>query len=277
MQVGITGSHGLVGSALREALPDAVGLACGAPLPPGLDAVVHLAGENIGAGRWTAARKAAIRDSRAEGTRRIAGDPNLPKVLVCASAVGFYGDRGGELLTEESAPGAGFLPEVCRAWEAAADPARARGIRVVHLRFGIVLSAKGGALAKMLLPFRMGAGGRIGPGRQWWSWLAIDDAVGIVRFVLEKEVAGALNAASPNTATNGEFTRALARNLRRPAVLPMPAFAARLALGEMADALLLCSARAMPVRLLAEGFAFRRPHLDGALRNALAAEADAGA
>ena len=237
-------------------------------------AVVHLAGENIAAGRWTPARKAEIRRSRVDGTRNLcevlARLPHPPKVLVSASAIGLYGDRGAEILTEESAAGTGFLAEVCREWEAAAAPAARVGIRVVNLRFGMVLSPTGGALKKMLLPFKLGMGGRIGSGEQFTSWIALDDVIGAIHHVLcEESVRGAVNAVAPEPASNADFTRTLARVLRRPTLLPLPAFAARLALGEMADALLLGGARVMPARLQASGYRFRFPDLESALRHLL--------
>ena len=236
----------------------------------GVDGVVHLAGENIAAGRWTAARKARIRDSRVDGTRRLsealARLEQPPKTFIVASAIGFYGDRGDERVTEASAPGSGFLPEVCQAWEAAAAPASDAGIRVVHLRIGIVLTPAGGALGQMLLPFKMGVGGVIGSGRQYMSWVALDDVLASVLHALRTEgLSGPVNVVAPNAVTNAEFTNALGRVLRRPTVLPMPAFAARLVFGEMGDALLLASARVEPTRLEESGFVFGYPVLDGAL------------
>ncbi|MXY16304.1 MAG: TIGR01777 family protein, partial [Acidobacteria bacterium] len=240
----------------------------------GIDAVVHLAGENIAGGRWTAARKARIRDSRVDGTHRLcaalAGLDAPPRVLVAASAIGYYGDRGDELLDEAASPGIGFLPEVSRAWEAAAAPAREAGIRVVHLRIGIVLSPAGGALGQMLLPFKLGVGGVLGSGDQYMSWISIGDVVGIVRYALANEsLSGPVNAVAPQAVTNREFTRTLGAVLRRPTILPAPAFAMRLALGEMADALLLASTRVDPAALRATAFEFQHPELDGALRHVL--------
>ncbi|MBI3988355.1 MAG: TIGR01777 family protein [candidate division NC10 bacterium] len=240
----------------------------------GLDAVVHLAGESLAAGRWTVERKARIRDSRVKGTRllceSLAQLAQPPKVLICASAIGYYGDRGEEPLQEESAPGSGFLAEVCREWEAAAEPAVQRGIRVVHLRFGMVLSPKGGALAKMLFPFRIGAGGILGSGRQYWSWIALDDALGAIHHVFTTDtLQGPVNAVAPHPVTNREFTKTLGRVLGRPTPFPIPAFAARLAFGEMADEMLLASTRVEPTRLLATGYRFRHPELEGTLRHLL--------
>ncbi len=239
-----------------------------------VEAVVHLAGENIAAGRWTPRRKEEIRSSRVEGTRRLCeslgrlGRP--PKVLISASAIGIYGDRGEEILAEDSAPGKDFLAQVCRDWEAATEPASRAGIRVVQLRFGMILSPAGGALKKMLLPFKMGAGGRIGSGTQFMSWIAVDDAVDAIHHVLSTEaLRGPVNTVAPAPVTNAEFTRILARVLSRPALAPMPAFAAKLAFGEIADALLLASQRVMPTRLQASGYRFQYPELEGALRHLL--------
>jgi len=298
MRVAVSGSTGLVGSevvaSLSAAGHEVVRLVRRPPAPgeravrwdpekgetdagalEGQDAVVHLAGENIASGRWNAARKAAIRDSRVNGTRllcdALAGLVRPPKTLVCASAVGFYGDRGAEVLTEESPPGAGFLPEVCREWEAASGAAALKGIRVVLLRIGVVLSPKGGALSRMLPPFRAGLGGVIGDGRQYVSWVALDDLVGIVLHALQSgELRGPVNAVAPVPVTNRELTEALGKALSRPTLLPVPAFALRLALGEMADALLLSSARVVPKRLEETGYRFRFPELSAALRHLLA-------
>jgi hypothetical protein len=236
--------------------------------------VVHLAGENIGAGRWTAVRKEEIRRSRVEGTRRLCESlarlTRRPKVLVTASAIGFYGNRGDEILKEDSGPGSDFLAQVCREWEAATDPASRGGIRVVHLRFGMILSPSGGALKKMLLPFKMGAGGRIGRGTQYVSWIGIDDVAGVIHHAIVTEsLRGPVNGVAPTPVTNAEYTRTLARVLSRPAIAPMPAFAARLAFGEMADALLLASQRVMPTRLQATGYQSRYPELERALRHLL--------
>jgi len=238
------------------------------------DAVVHLAGENIAARRWSKAQKDRIRESRASGTRQVAAwaarRDKPPSVLVCASAVGYYGDRGDEELTEESAAGEGFLAEVCRAWEEAADPARRAGIRVVHLRFGVVLSPKGGALKKMLLPFKLGAGGKLGSGRQYMSWITLDDAAAAIEHaLLEEELEGPVNAVAPNPVTNAEYTKALGAALNRPTVFPMPGFVARLAFGEMANELLLAGQRAVPSRLASSGFEFRDPEIGPALQRLL--------
>ena len=209
-----------------------------------------------------------------EGTRavaeRLAAREHKPRVLVCASAIGFYGDRGDEVLDETAAMGMGFLADVCRDWEEATEPARAAGIRVVHLRFGVILSPAGGALGKMLTPFRLGAGGRLGGGSQFMSWISVDDAAGaILHAIARDDLAGPVNMVSPAPVTNLEFTKTLGRVLRRPTILPMPAFAARLAFGEMADELLLSSTRVVPRRLQETGFVFRDPTLEAALRRLL--------
>lgn len=240
----------------------------------GVDAVVHLAGEGIAERRWSAAQKARIRDSRVQGTRllcdRLASLANRPKVLVCASAIGWYGDRGRDLVEEQAESGSGFLAEVCREWESATEPAVRAGIRVVNLRIGVVLSSRGGALASMLTPFRLGAGGRIGSGEQYWSWVALDDVVGAIHHALMNDTLnGPVNAVSPHPATNLEFTKTLGRVLRRPTILPMPGFAARLALGEMADELLLASIGVTPRRLIESAYPFRHANLEDALRHTL--------
>jgi hypothetical protein len=240
----------------------------------GTDAVVHLAGESIAQGRWNSDKKRRILDSRVQGTRllaeKISALATPPKVMVSMSAVGYYGDRGDEVLTEESAPGADFLTRVCREWEAAAEPARRAGIRVVHPRLGIVLTPQGGALGTTLPIFKLGGGGKIGSGRQWWSWVALDDVVGSVLHALTDEgVEGPVNVGSPNPMTNAEYTKVLGKVLGRPTVLPLPAPAARIMLGEVADALLLASQRMRPARLQATGYAFRYPQLEGALRHLL--------
>jgi uncharacterized protein len=239
----------------------------------GHDAVVHLAGENI-SGRWNERQKRAILESRVHGTRMLC-DALLklkqpPRTFVCASAIGIYGDRGDEILDEKSPPGEAFLVEVCREWEKETEPLRPLGIRVVNLRFGMVLSPAGGALAKMLLPFKLGLGGIIGSGRQYWSWIEIDDVVGAILHALTcEELSGPVNAVSPNPTTNREFTKTLGHVLRRPTVFPLPGFMARLALGQMADELLLASARVVPRRLEETGYAFRYPQLESALRHVL--------
>jgi uncharacterized protein (TIGR01777 family) len=237
----------------------------------GADAVIHLAGESIAAGRWTPARKHAIRESRVAGTRllaeALAGLARPPRVLVSASAVGVYGDRGDEPLTDESRPGQGYLAEVATAWEAAAGPARRAGIRVAHARIGLVVAARGGALPRMLVPYRLGAGGVVGSGRQHVSWIALDDLVGLLHWLLvDERLAGPVNAVAPHPVTARELTRTLGRVLRRPTLAPLPAPAVRLLFGEMGEALLLASTRALPRRLEAAGFPYLHPTLEGALR-----------
>ena len=238
----------------------------------GADAVVNLAGASIAGGRWTTERKMLLRSSRVQTTRALVTAmgklSSLPKVFVSASAIGYYGNRGDEVLTEESKAGEDFLARLARDWEAEAVKAEALGARVVLARFGIILAKHGGALPQMMRPFRFGAGGKIGSGRQWMSWVALEDVVGIVRFALENPaVSGAVNVVAPQPVRNAEFTKELARAMHRPALLPAPAFVLRLALGEMADALLLSSARVKPSRLEQSGYGF----LHGDLRSALAA------
>ena len=239
----------------------------------GVEAVFHLAGDSVGEGRWTAAKKARIRDSREKGTRNlvagIAAMAKRPRVLVSASAVGWYGDRGEEVLDEAAPPAADFLGKVCEAWEGEARKAEALGVRVVRLRIGVVLGPGGGALGKMLLPFRLGIGGRIGSGRQWWPWVHRDDVVGLaLHAAATPTLSGAVNAVSPHPATNLEFTKALGRVRGRPTILPVPAFAIRLALGEFAE-VLLASTRALPRTAEQSGYRFRHPELEGALREIL--------
>jgi uncharacterized protein (TIGR01777 family) len=292
MNVLLTGASGLIGSAVAPVLESsghrvfkmrrgegpgatwnpAEGQIDLAPALP-LDAVIHLAGENIGA-RWTAERKRRIRESRVAGTRLLAETlaslPSRPKVLVCASATGFYGDRGDEWLDESSPPGSGYLAEVCRDWEAAATPAEAAGIRVVRLRFGLVLARQGGALAKMLPAFRIGLGGRLGNGRHYWSWIALQDAVAALLHALSCEsLCGPVNAVSPQPVTNREFTATLGRALRRPTIFAMPRFAVNLLFGEMGREAMLASCRARPAKLLTGGFQFQAPDLETALRRTL--------
>jgi len=293
MQVLVSGASGLVGSALVPALENAGhsvvrlvrrspaanevrwdpagGIEAGAL--EGFDAVVHLAGESI-AGRWTAAKKSRIRDSRVQGTSTLAAAlarVSRPKVMVCASAIGIYGDRGDEVLREESAPGSDFLAEVGKQWEAATESAAGAGIRVVSLRTGMVLSSRGGALARMLPPFRMGAGGRIGSGQQWMSWIALDDLVAVIQHALATDsLRGPVNTVAPNPVTNAEFTTALGAALHRPAIFPLPAFMVRLMFGEMGEALLLSSQRVDCGKLLASGYRFRHSEIRPALQALLA-------
>ncbi|MGB0121825.1 MAG: TIGR01777 family oxidoreductase [Silvibacterium sp.] len=238
------------------------------------DAAIHLSGASLSSRRWTDSYKREIVESRVRTTRALVDLlkrlQNPPRSLLCASAVGIYGDRGDEVLTENSSPGRGFLADTCRAWEAEAERAAEAGLRVVHLRFGVVLSREGGALKQMLPVFRAGFGGRLGSGRQWMSWIAINDLVRAVLHILETDsLHGGANLVAPGPVTNAEFTRALGRALRRPAVLPVPPFALRVAVGEIADAALLASTRAIPERLTASGFRFDFPEITGALRSIL--------
>ncbi len=296
LRVAVTGSSGLVGGELAAFLSTGghtvVPLRRGAAARPGevqwspdeglaapetvepFDVVVHLAGESVASGRWTAARKRRIRESRVAGTRNLirslAGMKRPPRAFVCASAVGFYGSRDDEPLDEAAEPGAGFLAGVCRDWEEAADGAVELGARVVKLRFGVVLTPAGGALAKMLPAFRLGAGGRLGSGRQFMSWVSIDDAIGAIHHALfEPRISGPINVTAPAPVTNREFTKALGSALSRPALFPMPSAAARAVFGEMADEMLLSSARALPRALEATGFSFEDPALDSALSRLL--------
>jgi uncharacterized protein (TIGR01777 family) len=297
IHVAVTGASGMLGSALlpflttgghrvtpvtRQRKPsdairwDPSSGATDASAFEGLDAVVHLAGENIGR-RWTGERKRRIRESRADGTRLLAEAlarlKRPPRVLVSASAIGIYGDRGDEVLTEDAiptGPPGDFLVEVGREWEAATEPARAAGIRVVNLRFGIILTPAGGALGRMLPPFRAGAGGPLGSGRQWVSWISTDDAIGAVHHALfASDLAGPVNAVAPEPVTSRTFAATLGRVLRRPALLPAPATALKLLFGEMAETTLLSSQRVSPSRLLASGYSFRHPRLESALRHVL--------
>jgi len=299
MEIIVSGATGLVGKALCAALETSGHtlrrlVRNASPLSPqaiywdpengvlapesleGADAVVHLAGEPVAAGRWTAARKARIRGSRVKGTQllceRLAACSAPPKALISASAIGYYGSRGDEVLNESSAPGEGFLPDVCRDWEAATGVAGAAGIRVVSLRLGLVLSPTGGALAKMLPPFKLGLGGTLGGGAPWMSWIHIDDLVAaIIHSLTDESLQGPVNAVAPAPVTNKTFTKTLGRVLGRPTVFPVPSPILRIALGEMADALLLASARVTPARLIDGDFAFRFPELEAALRDATGA------
>jgi hypothetical protein len=241
----------------------------------GVDVAVHLAGVGIGDGRWTEDHKRAVIDSRVKGTtllaETLAGLKDKPNVMVSASAVGYYGVRGDEVLTEGAEAGTGFLADACKQWEASTAAAEDAGLRVVHVRTGIVLSADGGALKQMLLPFKLGLGGRIGTGRQWWSWISIEDEVGVVLHLIDNSAqAGAVNLTAPNPATNEQFTRTLNQVLRRPTLLPTPTFALRAMFGrEAVDEMVLGGQRVVPARLQADGYAFRHPDLEGALRQLL--------
>ncbi|MBL8880531.1 MAG: TIGR01777 family oxidoreductase [Phycisphaerales bacterium] len=301
MRVAITGANGLVGRALIAALdaPGDQALAlvrrsgsagtssheivwnpATARLDPqaldGVEAVVNLAGESIADGRWTDARKKAILDSRVLATdlisRTIAAMRRPPRVLISASAIGYYGARNEAPLDEDAPPGSGFLAEVCRAWESATQPAADAGVRIVNLRIGLVLAASGGALEKMLPIFKFGMGGIVGSGRQFMSWITLTDLLRAIRFAIERDhLRGAVNAVAPHAVTNRDFTMTLARVLHRPAIIPAPAFAIRAAMGEMGEQLLLSGANVRPKRLLDAGFSFSHPELDAALRHELGA------
>ena len=254
----------------QEVTWDPVAGQFGAAAAESADALIHLAGASIADGRWSESRKKILRASRIDATRHLIGAlgklQRPPRTLVAASAVGYYGNRGDEILTEESAPGTDFLAETCREWEAETARGAEFGARVVSLRFGIILAAHGGALQKMALPFKLGAGGRLGDGRQWMSWLTLAEVVNIVQFALaNSQLAGPVNAITPHPVRNSEFTAALAKTLHRPALFPAPAFALRLALGEMADGLLLASQRVIPSRLTNAGFRFQQADLAAAL------------
>lgn len=300
MRVLVSGSHGLIGSALVESLErdghEVTRLIRGRLPRPGAreaawdpkegtideaaleghDAVVHLAGAGLGDHRWTSEYKKEILESRVRGTliltHALAKLEHKPLVLVSGSAVGYYGDRGDDEMTEESGPGAGFLAEVVRQWEAAALPAKEADIRTVYLRSGIVQSAKGGGLKKLLLPFKLGLGGRFGTGKQWLSWVHIDDEVGAIRSALEHDsLTGPLNSTAPNPVTIGQYAEALGRAVHRPAKIPTPTFALKAMLGgEMTDEMLLGGQRVLPAKLQAAGYAFKYPELDEALADALA-------
>ncbi len=294
MRVLISGSSGLIGSALIPALESrgykVTRLVRAAesrdgqlswdptqPLRPelfsGFDAVIHLAGEPVAA-RWTEAKKKRILDSRVLGTAHLCealtSAPNPPRVLISASAIGYYGDRGDEVVREDSPSGAGFLPEVCRQWEAATKPAADAGIRTIQIRIGIVLSAQGGALKKMLPPFRMGFGATTGNGRQWMSWIHVQDLVGAILHILDTDsIEGPVNLVAPEPVRNSDFTQTLAAVLSRPAILRLPAFAMRLMFGQMADEILLAGQRVKPVKLVASGYEFQYSDLRGAFENIL--------
>jgi uncharacterized protein len=296
MKVAITGASGLVGSALIPVLKS-----MGAQITrmvrakpkagelewhpnqdeisrgqlDGFDTIINLAGENIAGGRWTDDQKRKIRDSRVNGTHllseAIARLSPKPRVFICASATGIYGDRDGEVLDEQSESGGGFLAGVCREWEKATEPASKAGVRVVNLRIGPIIAREGGMLAKLLTPFKMGMGGKVGSGKQYISWIAIDDVIQAIKLAIEDaSIHGALNIVSPNPVTNEEFTKTLGHVLNRPTALAMPAFAARLAFGEMADEMLLASQKVIPKKLIGAGFVFQYPELERTLRHLLA-------
>jgi uncharacterized protein len=296
VKVVVTGASGLIGTALVQALQargdevtrlvrrspsagearwDPESGQIEATALEGQDAVVHLAGVGIGDGRWTDEHKRAVLDSRVKGTtllsETLAGLTDKPKVMASASAMGYYGLRGDEALTEDAEAGTGFLAEICKQWEASTRPAEDAGIRVNHLRTGLVLSPDGGALKQMLLPFKLGLGGRIGNGRQWWSWIAIDDEVGAILHLIDSStLQGPVNLTAPNPVTNQEFTRTLNGVLRRPTLLPTPTFALKAMFGaEAVDEMFLGGQRVVPARLQADGYGFRHAQLEGALRQLL--------
>ena len=299
MVIAITGASGFIGRRLMKALASgnhtirALSRHAGTNLPPGValhvwdalkgppppesldgaDAVVHLSGEPI-AQRWTGEIKQKIRDTRAVGTRNLVQAlgalTNRPPVLICGSAIGYYGSRGEEVLTESSAPGSGFMADVCTAWEQEADAAERMGMRVAKLRTGVVLGANGGALGKMLTPFKAGMGGKVGHGDQYMAWIHLDDEVGLIQHLLANPVRGPINGTAPNPVTNADFTKALGHALGRPAVFPIPVFMLKTMFGEMAE-VMLASQRVLPKAAEAAGYRFRYPQLDAALQNILAA------
>ena len=295
MKVAVTGSSGLIGTSLVSFLskkdivvskilrenPEDDDISWkpedgdwNSAFTGGVDGIVHLAGESVASGKWTRKKKEKIRNSRIEGTKRLCEHilklPTPPSVLVCASAIGYYGNRGVEFLNEGSSRGSGFLPDVCLGWEEAAESVSKAGIRVVNVRFGIVLSKDGGALAKMMTPFKIGMGGKIGSGTQYMSWIAMDDATSAIYHTLITEsLKGPVNVTAPNPVTNKEFTNTLGEVLKRPAVVPIPAFAAKLAFGEMANDLLLASTKVAPKRLSDSGYKFQYPELENALKHVL--------
>ncbi len=297
MRIAVSGSTGLIGSALLPRLRadghDVVRLVRSAPKGTdevrwdpaagtidanalaGIDGAVHLAGEGIGTKRWSDEQKAKILDSRVKGTRLLAEtmaalDPK-PSVLVSGSGIGYYGLRGDEILTETSSRGSGFLADVCQQWESATAPAEQAGIRTVHLRTGIVLSGKGGALGKVLPIFKLGLGGKLGRGDQWWSWISLDDEVGLISHLLTSDISGPVNACSANPATNAQITKAIGKVLGRPTVLPVPKFALGLVMGGgLTEEVILAGQRALPTVAEKSGYTFTHPDLDGALRSVLA-------
>jgi len=296
MKVLITGASGLIGTALQKSFAakgydviittrgevendrqvqwDAEKGFTNPEKLEGIDAVVHLAGESVAGLRWTDDKKKAIRDSRVNGTRSVVDAigkfKEKPSVLVASSAIGYYGERGDEELTESSAAGDGFLPDVCKAWEAESRRAEDAGIRTVLLRTGVVLSKDGGALGTMLTPFKLGVGGVIGDGKQWMSWISLDDHIEAINFAIENEnLRGAVNSVTPNPVTNEEFTKTMGEVLYRPTFIPLPEFVVSMALGEMGDALLLASTKVLPKRLENAGFSFKYPELKPAIEHAL--------
>ena len=281
MNILLSGSSGLIGSELKKNLETD-----GHQVTPlsrdfdnpinfeGIDAVIHLAGENIAQGRWTKAKKSEIKNSRINGTKKLsdqlATSPHKPSIFISSSATGFYGDRSDDILDEESSQGAGFLPEVCVLWEKATKSAEQAGIRTIHIRTGVVLTKKGGALKKMLPPFLLGGGGILGNGKQYMSWISLKDEINAILFILNNnEISGAVNLTAPNPVNNKEFTKILGKTIKKPTIVPLPGFAARLLFGEMAEAILLTGNRVLPNKLLNAGFNFTHPTLDKALESIL--------
>ena len=281
MNILLSGSSGLIGSELKKNLEND-----GHQVTPlsrdfdnpinfeGIDAVIHLAGENIAQGRWTKAKKSEIKNSRINGTKKLsdqlATSPHKPSIFISSSATGFYGDRSDDILDEESSQGAGFLPEVCVLWEKATKSAEQAGIRTIHIRTGVVLTKKGGALKKMLPPFLLGGGGILGNGKQYMSWISLKDEINAILFILNNnEISGAVNLTAPNPVNNKEFTKILGKTIKKPTIVPLPGFAARLLFGEMAEAILLTGNRVLPNKLLNAGFNFTHPTLDKALESIL--------
>lgn len=281
MKILLSGSSGLIGSYLKERFESDNHVVISLPRTyedpidfSGVKAVIHLAGESIATGRWTKEKKKKIENSRVSGTRQLSeqirDSASKPDVFICASAIGYYGDRGNEILDEASAAGEGFLAEVCKKWESAATIAETAGIRTIRMRTGIVLSSTGGALKRMLPPFKLGAGGRLGTGRQYMSWISLEDMIAIIRYLVEDStLSGPINLVSPNPVTNKEFTMTLGSVLNRPTFMPIPSLAAKMLFGEMADALLLASARVMPTKLIDAGYEFKYPTLRPALESIL--------
>ena len=281
MNIYISGSNGLIGSALKQSLHDdghnvkGLGRDFSQPINfEGIDAIIHLAGENIAEGRWSKTKKDLIKSSRVDNTQKLSNQiynsEYKPSVFISASAIGFYGDTGSDLITEKSPAGKGFLPEVSIDWEAATKPIENAGVRTVHLRTGIVLSKKGGALKKMLPPFYAGGGGILGSGKQYMSWISIDDMVRAIKFLIyEDSLNGPFNLTAPNPVTNKEFTKILGKVIKRPTIVPLPGFAAKLIFGEMVEALLLSGNNVIPEKLLAAGYTFKHSELGEALKDLL--------
>ncbi len=281
MNIYISGSNGLIGSALKQSLLDdghtvkGLGRDFSQPINfEGIDGVIHLAGENIAEGRWSKTKKDLIKSSRVDNTQKLSNQiynsEHKPNVFISASAIGFYGDTGSDLITENSPAGKGFLPEVSIDWEAATKPVENAGVRVIHLRTGIVLSKKGGALKKMLPPFLLGGGGILGSGKQYMSWISIDDMIGAIKFLVnDSSLKGPFNLTAPKPVNNKDFTKILGKVIKRPTILPLPGFIAKLIFGEMAEALLLSGSNVIPEKLLDSGYIFKHSELREALKDLL--------